>query len=240
MGSLYIRNYLVVAVVGVFCLLNVNIVSAQTATNLNCAGCVGPRDIGGNAVRWGKLHQSIRQGIVTREDQIAALTDDVAALTAAAADLQMNPVVLDGNGVEIGLLVNGHDWRTSIHGVSIITQQSYVLIGLSLGSGTTTVSVPDLVFASENCTGPAFSVTPAGFVQSAYDLTGVPNLFYAAKNSLATADFVLNSRTGASGCSGSAGGTEVFAWRALPNDPVVTGISSQTYQLPIEIVRPNN
>ncbi len=33
MDSLYIRNYLVVAAAGMFCLLNANIVSAQTATD---------------------------------------------------------------------------------------------------------------------------------------------------------------------------------------------------------------
>ena len=53
MDSLNIRNYLLVVVAGMFCLLNASVVSAQTATNLKCNWCVGPGEISWNAVEWG-------------------------------------------------------------------------------------------------------------------------------------------------------------------------------------------
>jgi hypothetical protein len=40
------RNLFVVAVAGMFCWFNASMVSAQTATNLDCAWCVGPGEVG--------------------------------------------------------------------------------------------------------------------------------------------------------------------------------------------------
>ena len=68
MGTKY-RNYFVVAAAGVICLLNTNVVSAQTATNLNCNGCV----------QWGEIDPGIRTRFIQQEANIAQNRDNFAA-----------------------------------------------------------------------------------------------------------------------------------------------------------------
>ena len=164
----------------------------------------------------------------------AAISSNSATITAnnAAIQAQLSPVVLDGNDNEIGLLADISDYDGWVR---VITQQGYILDQLELGSGSVVAGL--LRFASANCTGPAFTDLPAGFVGSRYDLSGVPSLFYAAKNSTATAGFVYGSSIGSGGCF-AFGGSLRFAWPALPNDPAIIGIFSQSYQLPIKIERP--
>jgi hypothetical protein len=101
MDRLY-RNYFVVAVAGMFCLLNANIVSAQTATNLKCFWCVGPGEVGFNAVGWSSLSPLLRQGLTADANDVAALEARVAALEALVATLQASSVPNLGTYLRIG------------------------------------------------------------------------------------------------------------------------------------------
>ena len=77
MNSQYIRNYLVVAVAGMFCWLNTSVISAETATNLDCFWCVGPGEVGYDAVPWASLSPSLRQALQAQFDQINTLQQQV-------------------------------------------------------------------------------------------------------------------------------------------------------------------
>ena len=95
MDSLHIRNYLVGVVVGIFCLLNANIVSAQTATNVECFWCIGPGEVGQDAVFWGSLNPTVRNRIIALE--------------------QRPPLrVVDANGLRVGGHVLSVSTRTII------------------------------------------------------------------------------------------------------------------------------
>ena len=75
MDTLYIRSYFVVVVVGMFCWLNASVVSAQTATDLNCAGCVG----------FFEFAPGVRTRFFQQEADIAQNRADIVALTATLA-----------------------------------------------------------------------------------------------------------------------------------------------------------
>ena len=77
MDRLY-RNYFVVAVAGMFCLLNASIVSAQTATDLNCSNCVG----------WFEFTPSVRGHLIAQVNSIDQNRSDVAALEARVVALE--------------------------------------------------------------------------------------------------------------------------------------------------------
>ena len=148
-------------------------------------------------------------------------------------DRTQSPVVVDGNDNEIGLLVNINDDSQNI---DVLTEQNYVLDDLSLGSGEP-VGLSPLFFASADCTGTAYTDIPAGFVRMASDLVQGFVLHYVDKNSIAISNFSIGSSNDSfSGCS-ALGGTIPFAWPALLNDPTITGVSSQAFQLPIKIER---
>lgn len=66
-----IRNYFVVAVAWMFCLLNMSAVSAQTATDLNCAGCVGPGEVANNTVECLTLDGAARGFLTVQADDVA-------------------------------------------------------------------------------------------------------------------------------------------------------------------------
>jgi hypothetical protein len=78
MDRLYIRNYFVVAVAGVFCWLNAGVVSAQTATNLNCSNCVG----------WFEFTPSVQGHLIAQVNSIDQNRSDVAALEARVVALE--------------------------------------------------------------------------------------------------------------------------------------------------------
>ncbi len=78
MDKLSIRNYLVVAVAGMFCWLNANIVSAQTATDLNCSNCVG----------WFEFTPSVQGHLIAQVNSIDQNRSDVAALEARVVALE--------------------------------------------------------------------------------------------------------------------------------------------------------
>ena len=92
MNRLFIRNYFAVAFAGMFCLLSTSIVSAQTATDLNCAGCVGPGEVAPNAVAYGSLDANARGFLANQANNVAALKAQVEALEALVATLQASSV----------------------------------------------------------------------------------------------------------------------------------------------------
>ncbi len=78
MDRQYNCNYFVVAVAGMFCWLNTSIVSAQTATNLNCSNCVG----------WFEFTPSVRTHSIAQVNSIDQNRSDVAALEARVEALE--------------------------------------------------------------------------------------------------------------------------------------------------------
>ena len=92
------RNLFVVAVAGMFCWLSASVVSAQTATNLNCAWCVGPGEVAWNAVGWWTLDPSLRQGLTAQQNDI-----DVLKQSAASPGVQ---VMVDGATVGTMVIIS--------------------------------------------------------------------------------------------------------------------------------------
>ena len=99
MDRLNIRHYLWVAVAGVFCWLNTSVVSAQTATDLNCNRCVGKGEVARNTVGWFNLDEPARAFLRRRENrgrrfaaQLAAQEERIAALEALVTTLQASSV----------------------------------------------------------------------------------------------------------------------------------------------------
>ncbi len=78
MDRQYNCNFFVVAVAGMFCWLNTSIVSAQTATNLNCSNCVG----------WFEFTPSVRTHSIAQVNSIDQNRSDVAALEARVEALE--------------------------------------------------------------------------------------------------------------------------------------------------------
>ena len=101
MDSLY-RNYMVVAVAGMFCLLNTSIVSAQTATDLNCVGCVGPGEVAPDTVGWFSFSPSARNFLTNQANDVNALVARVEELEALVATLQAGIVPNLGTYLRIG------------------------------------------------------------------------------------------------------------------------------------------
>ncbi len=153
---------------------------------------------------------------------------------ATAIQTGLSPVVLDGNDVEIGQLVSIGENHISIE---VITPQGY-LLNLAPNPGIQPVnSLVSLFFTSSDCTGTAYAVlTFGGYVISSYDLTGVPSLYYVDKNSAPVSGLSFASMTTSGGCSVVAYVSSGFP--VLPNDSTVTGVSTDSYQLPIKIQRP--
>ena len=104
-----------------------------------------------------------------------------------------------------------------------------------------TISDAIIYFASSDCTGTGY-VSGAyffgGYVVVVYDITSVPGLYYLDKNSLPITDFSAGSYIfGAGGCVVQA--TQgLLVLPTFPNDPMVTGVSTSTYQIPIKIQSP--
>jgi len=101
MYRLYIRNYLVVAVVGMFCLLITSVVSAQNATDVTCSGCVGSTDLANNTVHWFKISQRMRDFFIRTNGEIATNTADIGALQSSVDQVMVAGAAVGRfNGVE--------------------------------------------------------------------------------------------------------------------------------------------
>ena len=144
------------------------------------------------------------------------------------------PVVLDGDGNMIGMLVNID--RDVGADALVLTPQSY-FVSIRLGNGSLFTYPSLMFFATSNCSGTPYSGNPAGQVFGAFDAAGVAALFYTERNSIATADFEYLSYGTQSSCNTMSGASD-FAWPATPNDPGITGVSDQDYSLPIQIGQP--
>ncbi len=106
MDGRHSRNLFVVAVAGVLCLLSTSMVSAQTATNLNCNGCVGKGEVANNTVSWFNL-DGVARGFLTNQAntvngfdaRLAALEATIAALQTPATDLTSKTYCMFGHGI---------------------------------------------------------------------------------------------------------------------------------------------
>ena len=99
MDRLYIRNYLLVAVAGMFCLFNASIVSAQTATDLNCSNCVGPGEVAPNSIQYRSLDANARGFLAAQANTVdgfnARLDGNFGALIVAQFTATDNSGVAD-------------------------------------------------------------------------------------------------------------------------------------------------
>ena len=106
MDGRHSRNLFVVAVAGVLCLLSTSIVSAQTATNLNCNGCVGKGEVANNTVSWFNLDGVARAYLINQANtvngfdaRLAAVEATIAALQTPATDLTSKTYCMIGQGI---------------------------------------------------------------------------------------------------------------------------------------------
>ena len=221
------------------------------ASDVDCFHCIDTTDIGAQAVTTGKLAKQAvttsklaKQAVTTSKIAGSAVTtgkikngaiteNKLSANLSNAIQGTGRTRVLDGGDTLIGYLVNISD---SEENMDVITEQGYVRRGLQFVDGKTRFP-GSLVFSSGDCTGQPFTYMPNGFVDVLYDVTGVTNLYYAEKNSIAQIDFLIGSVSNPSGCFATSGGS-TYVWPALPNDPLITGASSQTYSVPIKIELP--
>ena len=180
-------------------------------------------------------------GIATNDTAISGNTTAIADNSAAIqANSALGLIVLDGNDVEIGqLLTIGFENRS----LKIITPEGYIQ-RLSTGAGIVggTFDPGTLQFASTDCTGTAYSSDRnafGGFVVSLYDLTGVPSLYYVDKASPPVINFSIASASSSGGCVTFGPSVPIQGlFPVIPNSPTVTGISTDSYQLPLKIMRP--
>lgn len=162
------RSFFVVTVASMFCWFNASIVSAQTATNVECSWCIGRGEIGWNAVPWSALDPLVRQNLQAQQDDINALKQ-----ASAAPGI---PVVVDNVTVG-GLLHIGPpvvEVNLTAGGTSLVSEAvggfsgSLVTVMSPLGylfrmSGSTTDNPPlsvegqirrsALLFSQSNCSG---------------------------------------------------------------------------------------
>ncbi len=87
MDGLNVRSYFAV-VAGVLCLLSTSIVSAQTATDLNCNGCVGQGEVANNTVSWLNLDGPARAFLINQANDVNGFDARVDALQARIEELE--------------------------------------------------------------------------------------------------------------------------------------------------------
>jgi len=171
----------------------------------------------------------------------AAVNDNDSRISANSAAIAQRGSVLvyDGNDTELGVLVDINDDQCCI---SVATPQGYIfsvkLADASLAG--TTNSAGSLYYESLNCTGTAYDLnTPAGFIVRLYDLSGVVGLYYASRDSVATADITFSSASSSEGCVTLSLPFQMeFSWPVLPNDPATTGLSDVALAVPIKFQQP--
>jgi hypothetical protein len=97
MDRKYKRNFFVVAVAGMFCWFNASMVSAQTATDLNCSKCVGKGEVANNTVGWFNLDGAARTFLI---NQANTVNEFDARLAAASPAIQVRV-----DGATVGSLI---------------------------------------------------------------------------------------------------------------------------------------
>jgi hypothetical protein len=146
--------------------------------------------------------------------------------------------VYDGSGAELGLLVNIND---DLCCVSVLTQQGYItLIRLDDGNTMGTAGPGrQIEYQSTDCSGTGLTYSPAGFIETGYELTGLISLFYTPRDAFVLTNVTINSVTGPDGCvTLDQPFQNPTAWPIVPNDPAVTGVSRLSYPLPIKFGAP--
>ena len=199
------------------------------ANDVECTRCVDAADIAGKAINASKIKKfavhadKIKPGAVTSDKLSPDLSDAIQG--------SRNPLVLDGADNEIGQLVSigENHW-----GIEVITEQGY-LVTLSPRDGE--ISDGALYFATADCTGTGYINGEffGGYVARVVDGQG-PAMYYVDKDSLPVTDFSYSSLIFDGACQGQSGQQLVFP--VLPNNPSITGVSTDTYPLPIKIDRP--
>lgn len=162
------------------------------------------------------------------------------AISAAEASLanRLPPVVVDGNGNEIGQLISIGENLSSL---IAITQAGY-LVNISFWDG----SLPrnSLSYESSDCSGTpyaSFFYAFSGLVFRSYDSLGNPGVYYIDKAAVPVTNLNICSSSfeyPEPGCQPGCGAAEP-AWPVSINDPAVTGVSNTTYPLPIRFDRAN-
>lgn len=143
------------------------------------------------------------------------------------------PKVTDGNGVGIGRFLNLTD---SFGSVDVFTSTGYI-VRVGLQTGEVPLAVPDyrLFFLEPDCVGPAYARMPSGFVYRLYKLDGSPALHYTPKTS-AFIPGAAYASIGGGGCQNEIGNIPYGGlWEVMENDPAVTGVSTDTFPLPLHI-----
>ena len=97
MDRRYKRNLFTVAVAGVLCLLSTSIVSAQTATDLDCTWCVGKGEVANNTVGWFNLDGPARAFLINQANTVNGFD---ARLAAASPAIQVRV-----DGATVGSLI---------------------------------------------------------------------------------------------------------------------------------------
>ena len=228
---------------------------AQTATDVNCDGCVQSGDIATNGVRRADIQNfsintpklnnfavttaKIKPGAVAA-DKIAAeavttekIRNGAVTVDKVSSELSLAPIVFDGNNGEIGQLISIGENFWSLLAIS----QSGYIQSISFQDGTLGQGV--LVYQSSDCSGTPYALdTFVGHVQIYSDSFGIPNLYYIDKVAAPLENFNSGSLSYEAGCfvQDNIGST---AWPVTINDPSITGISSMSYSPPIRIDRAN-
>lgn len=112
--------------------------------------------------------------------------------------------------------------------VDFLTDEGFYVRELVMATGE--LLDKGLLYASENCVGPPHTYLHAGSV-----FRSGSEIYYVDKSSVALSDFsYASSYNRFGGCTNFAGVAE-FVWQALPNNSLVTGLTDQVFQLPINI-----
>ena len=139
-------------------------------------------------------------------------------------------MVKDGGNQEIGVLAGISEGGPAF---AVITQQGYSFWA-SFETGTSSI-VKALIYATTDCSGVAYAQSRNGLVVSGFNPDLTTSLYYTEKSSLVVSNFTAGSISDNSGCNVFNGALSV--WPVILNDPVVTGIPSSGFTVPITLQR---
>ena len=137
-------------------------------------------------------------------------------------------IVVKANGIELGSYIGRHG---SV--VDVLNSNGYI-IPIRYDQIYTASGLWDIVYATTDCTGPAYTYNfPVGtIISNKFD----GQLYYVGKNASPT-DVTIGSYVDTeTGQCLTATQTNTF-YPLTPNDPSVTGVSSATFSLPLTIER---
>jgi hypothetical protein len=154
-----------------------------------------------------------------------ALADGVDANAA-----RLPPVVVDGNGTEIGQLISIGE---NVWGLMAINQFGYI-VSVDFDDGNLGRGL--LVYESADCSGTPYTRTRlVGTVEIYFDPVGAPGLYYVDKTAVPIPNVNVSSLSFETGCESFPPGGPETVWPVSVNDPAVTGVSNASYPIPIRI-----